>query len=289
MRGSDQVISISLTFELIFVIDGSPDDSLDFLIERRGSNTKIVIVELARNFGHHHAIVAGLTYAKGEKIFLIDCDLEVRPAVLLDLHAKMQEGDYDVAYGYQEARKGGFLEKHGGGFFWSLFNHISATKVPENVLTERLMSKRYVESLLSMGDKNLFLGGMMYWVGYPQVGVPLVKTQREGASSYTFRKRLALLVEAISSFSSVPLRFLFYSGTAITAISFMATIVLIARKFLYADIVLIGFTFLATMMLLNLGLTILALGIIGIYLARIFTQSQNRPNFIVRNVYTAPR
>ena len=181
------------------------------------------------------------------------------------------------------------MEKHGGGFFWNLFNFVSATKVPENMLTERLMTKRYVDSLLSLGDRNIFLGGMMYWVGYRQVGIPLVKTRREGTSTYTFGKRLALLVEAISSFSSAPLRFLFYSGVTITGLSFVATLVLLARKLIYADSILIGFTFLATMMFLNLGLTILALGVIGIYLAKIFTQSQSRPNFIVRSIYRADK
>jgi putative glycosyltransferase len=272
-------------FEIVCVIDGSPDDSLDYLMERRRTLPNLVIVELARNFGHHPAVLAGLNQARGELVFLIDCDLEVRPAVVIDFHRKMQEGSIDVVFGYQEARKGTLIEKHGGGFFWKVFNRISATRIPENAITERLMNRRYVDSLLSLGDKNLFLGGMMHWVGFNQVGIPAQKTQREGAATYTLFRRIGLLINAVTSFSSAPLRFLFYSGALVTVVSFAVVGVLVTRKLADPDSVVSGFTFLASLSLLNFGLTIMALGIIGIYLARIFSQTQNRPTFIVRSIH----
>lgn len=272
-------------FEIVFVIDGSPDESLKFLKDKQKQVPEIVIVELARNFGHHHAIIAGLSYAKGEYVFLIDCDMEIRPGVLVKFFSKMTECYPDVIYGYQETRKGKWVENFGGAFFWKAFNAMSTTKIPENMVTERLMNRRYLEALLSMGDKNLFVGGMMHWIGFEQIGIPLKKTLREGATTYSPKKRIKLLVEGISAFSSAPLRGLFYFGISVTFISFASIFVLVARKLLFPETVLLGFTFMAALSILNLGVVMLALGIIGIYLARVYMQGQNRPLYVVRNIY----
>lgn len=271
-------------FEILLVNDGSPDDSLAYALERRADIPQLVVVDLSRNFGHHHAAQAGLRHACGNLVFLIDCDLEVPPHVLVEFHRKLQETECDVVFGYQEARKGRLFEQISGGLFWKGFNFLSDVKIPENVVTERIMTRRYVEALLQMGDRNLFLGGMMSWTGFRQIGLPVIKKQRDGRSAYTLMRRIGLMVNAVSSFSAQPLVWLFNIGVTITLLSFFFALYLMLRK-LFFDDALIGFTSLMTMMTLSLGISTTAMGLVGIYLGKVFNQVQNRPTYIVRDIY----
>jgi putative glycosyltransferase len=272
-------------YELIFVNDGSPDESLQYLMQARVDHPRIKVVDLSRNFGHHKAVLAGLSHAKGDLTFIIDCDLEVRPGILQRFLDTLRDTDADVVYGVQAQRKGALVERAGGALFWRLFNMLSETKIPENVLSERLMKRRYVEALLSLGDRNVFLGGMMYWSGFRQVGTVVEKVQREGASTYSFRKRLSLLLEAVTSFSTVPLKLVLAIGLGFTLLATVAGIALLVRKLLNPAVVLQGFTSIMLVMIGLAGVTITVLGVVGLYIARIYTQTQNRPLFIVRNFH----
>jgi putative glycosyltransferase len=271
-------------FEILLVNDGSPDDSLAYALERRRDIPQLVIVDLSRNFGHHHAMQAGLQFSRGAYVFLIDCDLEVSPSVLPAFYAKIRDAECDLVYGFQEARKGGVFERISGGLFWTGFNWLSETKVPENVLTERIMTRRFVDGLLQMGDRNLFLGGMMSWTGFQQLGLPIAKRQRDGTTTYTLVKRFRLMINAVSSFSAQPLIWLFNAGIVITLLSFAFGLYLIARKIIFDD-TLLGFTSLMALLTLTLGILTTALGILGIYMGKIFTQVQNRPTYIVRDIF----
>lgn len=272
-------------YEIIFVNDGSPDDSLEYLLQARKANSTIKIVDLSRNFGHHKAVMAGLSYAKGELTFIIDCDLEVRPSVLQPFLDTLHDTGADVVYGIQGKRKGAWVERTGGALFWRLFNRLSETKIPENVLSERLMTRRYVDALLSLGDRNVFLGGMMYWSGFRQIAVLVEKTQRHGVSTYSFRKRLALLLEAVTSFSTVPLKLVLGGGIVLTLCAAVAGVALLIRKMIHPEAVLVGFTSLMLVIIGMAGIIITVLGIIGLYISRIYTQTQNRPLFIVREFH----
>lgn len=272
-------------YEIIFVNDGSPDDSSELLLQARNSNPNIKVVDLSRNFGHHKAMLAGLSYARGDLTFIIDCDLEVRPFVLSRFLDTLRTTTADVVYGVQERRKGAAVERIGGAVFWKLFNLFSDTTVPANVLSERLMTRRYVKALLSLGDRNVFLGGMMYWAGFHQVAITVQKSAREGASTYSFRKRLSLLLEAVTSFSTVPLKLVLFMGLTVTLVAMLSGLGLLFRKLLHPEAVLAGFT---SIMLITIGMTglvITVLGIIGLYIARIYTQTQARPLFIVREYH----
>lgn len=273
-----------LNFEILLVNDGSPDDSLAYALERRSDIPQLAVVDLSRNFGHHHAVHAGLRHARGNLIFLIDCDLEVSPLVLAELHRKLHESHCDMVFGYQEARKGSRFEQASGGLFWKGFNFLSDVKIQENIVTERIMTRRFVEALLQMGDRNLFLAGMMSWTGFHQIGLPVVKKQREGHSTYTLAQRVGLMINAVSSFSAQPLIWLFNIGITITLLSFSFALYLVLRK-LFFDDTLIGFTSVMTMTALSLGILTTAIGVVGIYLGKIFKQVQNRPNYIVRDIY----
>ncbi|MBL8532552.1 MAG: glycosyltransferase family 2 protein [Betaproteobacteria bacterium] len=272
------------SFEIILVNDGSPDDSLAFALKRQRDIPQLVVLDLSRNFGHHHALQAGMVHARGQLVFLIDCDLEVSPSVFSAFYSKILETGCDLVYGYQEFRKGGLFERSSGGLFWKGFNLLSEIRVPENMTTERIMSRRFVDALLQLGDRNLFLGGMMTWTGFDQIGIAVPKGLRDGTSTYTLMKRVRLMVNAVSSFSSRPLVLLFNFGISITGLSIAYVAYLLLRKLMFDD-TLIGFTSVMALVALNLGILTTSIGLVGIYLSKVFNQVQARPNFIVKQIY----
>lgn len=271
-------------FEIILVNDGSPDESLNYATARCKDIPQLIVIDLSRNFGHHYAIHAGLQFARGDLIFLIDCDLEVSPLTLPEFKYKLDSSGSDMVYGYQESRKGGLFEKVSGDLFYKAFNFLSDIKIPENIATERIMTRRYVNALLGLGDRNLFLGGMMSWTGFQQLGLPLKKKQREGRSSYTLLGRINLMVNAVSSFSVQPLVWMFNVGLTITTFSLLYVTYLIVRKILFDD-ALLGFTSLIALTATSLGVMTTGMGVIGIYLGKVFTQVQNRPTYIIKEIY----
>lgn len=272
-------------YEFIFVNDGSPDDSLQFLVNKKKEIPNISIIDLSRNFGHHYAIQAGLQHAKGEYIFLIDNDLEVHPNVLIPFYELMTaKPELDVVFGFQEARKGGFVESFSGKLFWKVINYISEVRIPANITTERLMRKKYVDSLLMLKDANLFLGGMLYWVGFNQEGIAVKKGLREGSSTYSFKMRMQLMIQAVTSFSGKPLELLFYFGISVSFFSFVFLVYLAVVKILYNDAIQVGWTSIIAINVLILGIVSTFLGLIGIYIFKIFKQVQGRPNYIVKNI-----
>jgi putative glycosyltransferase len=272
-------------YEILFVNDGSPDESLAYLMEAHRADHRIRVLELSRNFGHHRAALAGLHYARGELVFVIDCDLEVAPSVLPEFLKTMRQTEADVVYGVQERRRGGWVARVGGGLFWKLFNRLSDTKVPESVTSERLMKRPYVDALLSLGDRNIFLAGMMYWTGFRQVAVKVATRSREGGSSYSLRRRVSLLIEAITSFSAVPLKLMLGFGLALTAAAVAFACFILVRKLLDPSSLLAGFTTLSLLIIGMGGVIITLMGVLGLYISRIFVQTQARPNFIVRDYF----
>lgn len=273
-------------FEIVVVDDGSPDASRKIAERCADMDARIRVIELARNFGHHPAFLCGMQHARGELCFLIDSDLEVDPAVLAVFKAEMDASGADVTFGVQETRQGSAGTRVFGGLFWRLFSALSDTQVPTDVMTERLMSRKYLDALLSMGDRNLFLGGMFYWPGFKQVPVRLIKTPRTGRGAYSPFRRFQLLVEALSSFSSAPLTLIFWLGLGISLLSAFYFIYLLLRRLFFPDTVLDGFTFLALVSVGSSGAILIGLGIIGLYIHRIFRQVQARPLFIVRNIHS---
>ena len=291
----DEFVKLTLTalkkikcksYEMIFVNDGSPDQSLQKLLEKQKTNKNIKILNLSRNYGHHYAIQAGLKYSNGDYVFLIDNDLEVSPLVLERLYNKLTANkSIDVVYGYQKNRKGNLLEKLTGKLFWWLINKVSDIHIPHNLLTERLMSRRYVDKLLQLNDSNLFLGGMFHWVGFNQTGINVIKKQRKTKSTYTFNKRTQLMVQAITSFSSKPLMWLFNFGILVSFLSFLFITFLCVNKIIYGDAVQLGWTSIIAVNIFVLGIFSTFLGIVGIYLSKIFNQVQGRPNYIIKEIY----
>lgn len=273
-------------YEIVVVNDGSPDDSLEYCIEARQSNEKIRIVDLSRNFGHHYALQAGLSFASGDYVYIVDNDLETPASFLATCYDEIKKDlTLDLVYGVQEKRKGHFVEKFGGSTFWSTFNYLSDTKVPANILTESLMTRKFVNEFLRLNDANLFFAGMQHWVGLEKRGLECKKGQRKGLSTYTFSKRVALMIQALTTFSGKPLELLFYFGLTITLVSVLYLIFIIFQKIVLGDAISIGWTSMVAINVLSLGLISTFLGIIGLYVYRIYRQVQGRPNHIIKKIY----
>ncbi len=159
-------------YEIVLVNDGSPDDSLDRAVQLSRKDSHVVVVDLSRNFGHHKAMMTGLSHALGEKVFLIDSDLEESPEWLMEFNAKLEaDASLDVVFGFQENRKGNSFERLSGAMFWSLINRLSGLSLKANVVTARLMSRRYVETLLRHEEREVFMAGLWQIAGYNQCAV----------------------------------------------------------------------------------------------------------------------
>lgn len=275
---------ITNDFEIIFVNDGSPDDSLNIAIALYESDSRVKVIDLSRNFGHHKAIMAGLKYACADKIFLIDCDLEENPQLLPDFFKKINGNkDIDVFYGVQSIRKGGWIERTGGMLFYRTFNFFSGLKLHINPLTVRIMSRRYVDALLLHNENSLFLAGIFELTGFKQEPVIIEKKYR-GKSSYGMFKRFKLMAEGITSFSSFPLILSFYAGFVISLCSFVYAVYL-TFKVLFRAKVVPGWTSLMVSLWFLSGTILISLGIIGVYLSKIYYEVKKRPNFIIKKFY----
>jgi putative glycosyltransferase len=283
-RISREALKITSDYEIIFVDDGSPDDSLQKCITLHQQDQKVTVVELSRNFGHHKAIMTGLSHAQGDFVFLIDVDLEEEPELLGKFWQELQNGeDLDVVYGVQKQRKGSFFERISGGLFWKVINIFSTIEIPKNILTARLVTKSYNDALIKYQESELFIGGVWADTGFRQKPI-LTNKSSKSETTYTFRKKISLLVTSITSFSSKPLVYIFNIGLFTTFVSFLFILKLLFNKLFYG-VAFEGWTSLIVSVWFFGGLIILLLGVIGIYLSKIFIETKNRPYTIVRKYY----
>ena len=284
-RASDAARAVSPDFEIVLVNDGSPDRSLDVALDVRRRNPHVKIVDLARNFGHHKAMMTGLAHARGDLVFLLDSDLEESPELLATFHAEMQRANADVVYGVQNRRRGSVFERATGSLYYSLFNAITSQPIPRNLVTVRLMSQRYVRALVAHQEREIMIAGLWTITGFTQVPLAIEK-KHKGTSSYGVRRKIAHLVNSVTSFSSTPLVFIFYLGLSISAFAGVFGAYLVIRR-LFFGVLLEGWPSLIVSVWFLGGLTLLSVGVIGVYLAKVFMEVKQRPYTIVRAVYEA--
>lgn len=278
-------VAVELTdeYEIVFVNDGSPDDSNTKVLEIRSSDPKVKLIELSRNFGHHKAVMTGLKYATGDYIFLLDSDLEEEPELLTIFYREMQEQNADVVFGVQKNRKGGFAERITGRIFYKIFNNLADVPIEKNILMARLMNREYMEALKYFSERELFLGGVFALVGYTQLPIE-VKKLGKGTSTYSTRRKLALLVNAITSSTKNLLIYVFYLGLIISFISFLFIMYYLISSLFYKDY-LSGWPSLILSIWFLSGLIVLSVGILGIYLSKIFEETKQRPLTIIKKIY----
>lgn len=227
--------------------------------------------------------MTGLIHSRGELVFLIDSDLEEEPELLGTFHEKRQSSGADVVYGVQQRRKGGTFERISGWLYFKIFNLLSTHRIPENHLTARLMSRTYVDALIQHKEREFVMSGLWALTGFDQLPVTVTK-HRKATSTYTLGRKLAHLVNGITSFSNRPLVAIFYLGFAILIVAAVAAGNLIVRKLFFGEL-LQGWASLIVSIWLLGGMTIFCLGVIGIYLSKIFLETKQRPYTIIRKTY----
>ncbi len=283
-RISKEAEKITADYEIIFVDDGSPDDSLHKAIELYKKDKKVKVIELSRNFGHHKAIITGLEHAKGEYIFLIDSDLEEPPELLSRFWEEFHKyDDIDVVYGIQEKRKGRWFEKWSGELFYTLFNYLSDIKIPKNAITARLMTKNYVKALTLQKEREVFLFGLFALTGFKQKNL-IVNKHSKGSTTYNLGRKISMLFTAITSFSDYILKLVFYLGFIISVLSFVFLLLVIIKKLVF-NTPIVGWTSLIVSIWFFGGTILTFLGFLGIYISKIFIETKKRPYTIIRRIY----
>lgn len=270
-------------YEIVFVNDGSPDNSLELAVELTEHDSHVIVIDLSRNFGHHKAMMTGVAHAKGDKVFLIDSDLEEEPEWLLAFSERMESVGCDVVYGIQEVRKGNWFQRWSGQWFYLFFKALTGFSLPANIVTSRLMERGYVDALVSHREREVFMAGLWYITGFHQVSLP-IKKHNTSATTYTFRKKMSLLVNSVTSFSNKPLVSIFYIGVVISFMSFVY-ITFIGVNWMFLEKPVSGWASLIASVWLLGGMITSFIGVIGIYLSKIFTETKQRPYTIVRQVH----
>ena len=270
-------------YEIVLVNDGSPDNSLDLVVPITEIDSHVVVVDLSRNFGHHKAMMTGLAHTKGDQVFLIDSDLEEEPECLIAFAEQMQSQCCDVVYGVQEQRKGGWFERWSGQWFYRFFKALTGFALPENIVTARLMTRRYVDALLRHEEREVFMAGLWHITGFDQLP-QIVKKHSTSETTYTLRKKMSLLVNSVTSFSNAPLVGIFYIGVSISLVA-VVYIGYLAIQWMFLAKPLSGWTSVMASIWLLGGMVISFIGVVGIYLSKIFSETKQRPYTIVRQIY----
>ena len=283
-RISKTAEKIGLDYEIVLVDDGSPDNSLDEAKTFLGNYESLKIVELSKNHGHHRAMMIGLEHTQGEYVYLTDIDLEEKPEYLELFWKKItDEPDSDVVFGRQPEKKRPFFRKLLSDGFYLFFNFLSDVKISNRDLVSRLIKRIYVDNLLRYQETSIFIPALWADNGFNQTHVSVEKTF-DGATTYSLRKRIILAVDAVTAFSSKPLVFVFYTGISISFAALLVILYLIVTKLYFAQ-PLLGWTSLLASIFLMGGLILFALGIIGIYVAKIHMEVKERPRSIIRSVH----
>lgn len=273
------------SFEIILVNDGSPDSSLMVAKASLPSRPYLRIIDLSRNFGHHRAMMTGLMKASGERVFMIDSDLEEPPEDLERMAERMKERpDADVVYGVQAARKGGVFERVTGELYYKALNLLSEHEIPRNVVTSRLMTRRYVQALTSYRETEAFLGGLWVAAGFTQVPI-VVQKASTSPTTYTFSRKMSIVLNSVTTTSRKPLIGIFFIGLICTGLASVGILIVVIQALFFKT--LNGWASVVVSIWFFGGVTVSCIGVIGIYLSRIFMETKRRPYVTIREELTA--
>ena len=281
LRGLEQ-----LTYELIFVNDGSSDDSQRLLVDFASHDPNIRVIKFSRNFGHQIAITAGIDFASGDCLVVIDADLQDPPEVIEQMVAKWREG-FDVVYGVRADRKGERRFKlFTANIFYRLLRSIAKIHIPVDVGDFRLMSRRAANHLRQLREKDRFVRGLVSWIGFKQTGITYRRDERfAGTTKYLLRKMIRFALDGITSFSTLPLKLATWLGYAASAFVFIYLASVFVQKALGNTVE--GWATIMVAMLFLGGVQLICLGIVGEYIGRIFTEIKPRPMYVVEETIGA--
>ena len=281
-RLSQALGKITDAYEILFVDDGSSDKTVEIVERVQKKDPRVKYVSFSRNFGHEMANTAGFRQIRGEAVVIIDADLQDPPEVIIDMYAKFKEG-YDIVYAQRRKRdKETWLKKTTSRWFYRLMRMLSDTEIPLDTGDFRLLSRRVVDEINNLNEKNRFFRGLTHWVGFD---VTYVEYDREarfaGETKYNYVKLIKLAFDAILSFSYKPLKLFSFFGFATAGFAFLNLIYWVVMKVVFNHHAVEGWTSLVTIMLLFFGILMIQISVIGEYIARIYEEVRNRPLYII--------
>lgn len=266
--------------EFVFVDDGSFDDSNRIAKNLVNAKPNVNLVELSRNYGHHEAMLEGLSHADGDLIFLIDSDLEEDPAWLDEMFVELQKKKFDVVYAVQKKRRHEFMtSRWAASIFYKTFRLLTQIDQPDDIMTCRLMTKNYLEGLLQFKEREVNIGGLFLLAGYRQGSLTFNKASTS-KTTYTTTGKINHFINAITSFSALPLYISFYIGTLLTSCSFVYVVFLIIKSFTVGNVIAGYWSIMISVWFFS-GALLMFLGIQGIYLSKIYSEVKGRPRVLV--------
>jgi dolichol-phosphate mannosyltransferase len=279
------VESTGETYELLFINDGSKDATAQKLINIREHDHTVKLIDFSRNFGHQIAISAGMDFARGEAVVIIDADLQDPPELILEMISKWKDG-YEVVYAKRIERKGEtYFKKKTALLFYRTLRVLTDIDIPVDTGDFRLMDRKVCNQMKSIGEKNRFVRGLVSWVGFKQIAVEYERDERfAGETKYPLKKMLKLSLDGITSFSDKPLKLANYLGISLSLVGFIYMLVVFYQK-LFTDTTINGWSSIIIIQLLFSGIVLIMLGVIGEYIGRIYDEAKNRPLYIVREAY----
>ncbi len=269
-------------YELLFIDDGSTDNTLKIIKKLRKQNNKIYYLSFSRNFGHQNALRAGLDFATGDCVISMDGDLQHPPNIIPKLIGKWQEGN-DIVYTIrQDNQRLSFFKRKTANIFYNIMNNFSDVKIKKGIADFRLLDRRVVEIIKTFEESNLFLRGMISWLGFRQYGIEYMPDERyHGKTKYTLKKMMKFAIDGITSFSIKPLRISTIFGYIMAAVAFIYGVYAIIIK-LFTDRALSGWASVLVGILFIGGIQMIMIGILGEYIGKLFMESKKRPNYIIK-------
>jgi dolichol-phosphate mannosyltransferase len=281
-RNVASVSTITDEYEIILVNDASPDNSWEEIIKQCAGNPRVKGINLSRNFGQHYAITAGLYYATGNWVVVMDCDLQDRPEEIPNLYRKAQEG-FDIVYARRAVRRDNGIKKSTSALFYHVFSRLSGIQSDKAIANFGIYNKRVIEEFNKMPEQSRFFPSQIRYLGFKDASIDVEHNERsEGKSSYSLLKRFKLGFDVIVSNSNKPLRFAVGLGFGMSALSFLLALYNIIAK--WAGVIQVpGYTTTVFSIWFVGGLLLLVMGIMGLYIGKIYDQAKGRQLFIVKD------
>lgn len=270
------------SYEIVFINDGSRDKTGEMLSELCKSDYHVKLIDFARNFGHQVAITAGMDYAAGRCMVIIDGDLQDPPELIPDMVGLWRKG-FDVVYGKRKTRQGEtFFKKFTAKAFYRILQHMTDIDIPVDTGDFRLIDRRVCETLKQLPERSRYVRGLMSWVGFKQTAVEFERSERfAGETKYPLKKMLKLAMDGIMSFSYKPLRMATWIGSVISAVSFIYLVIVLIQKLFFPQTAQSGWASLISVSLFFNGIILLMLGIMGEYIGRIYDEAKGRPLYVI--------
>jgi dolichol-phosphate mannosyltransferase len=280
---TEQISKLKIDYELIFIDDGSTDNTFGIIKLLSQINPKLKSIRLSRNFGHQAAIIAGLNHCNGDCLIMMDADLQHPPELIPEMIQKWIDG-YDIVNTIREDSDDiSFFKRVTSIGFYKIINQISKTKIEAGSADFRLLDRKVIDSFNEIEEYSLFIRGMINWVGFSSTSIPYKANERfSGTSKYSLRKMLSFAVDGITSFSSAPLHISMIFGLICSFLSFIYMIYALYINF-FTDKALEGWTSIIISILFIGGIQLISIGILGEYLSKIFYEVKKRPRYLIRN------